>query len=105
MSQDQYTGYMATMSESVEVEPSSFEEAVQQPVWVDAMVEEYDSIIKNSVWEVILRTTNKVSSRWLYKVKKVAYGSVKKHKAIFVVRGFSWVEGIDYEETFSLLAR
>jgi hypothetical protein len=60
-SPDRYTGYMALMSESVEIEPSSFEEAVQQPVWVDAMVEEYDSIIRNSVWEVVPRPE---TSQW-----------------------------------------
>ena len=52
---DRYIGYMSLMSESVESEPSSFEKAIQQPVWVDAMVEEYDSIIRNSVWEVVPR--------------------------------------------------
>jgi len=36
---------MALVGECVESEPSSFEEAVQQLVWVDAMVEEYNSII------------------------------------------------------------
>ena len=50
---DWYTSYMSLMSKSVEIEPSSFEEAVKQLVWVDAMVEEYDSIIRNSVCEVI----------------------------------------------------
>eukprot|EP00253_Pinus_taeda_P025926 PITA_25926 len=90
-------GYMALMRESVEVEPSSFKEAVQQPVWVDAMVEEYASIIRNNVWEVVPRPADKsvVSSRWLYKIKQATYGSVEKHKAIFVARGFSQVEEID----------
>ena len=36
---------MALIGECVETEPSSFEEAVQQPIWVDAMVE-YDSIVR-----------------------------------------------------------
>ena len=63
---------MALAGECVETEPSSFEEAVKQPIWVDAMVEEYDSIVCNSVWDVVLRPENKlvVSSRWLYKVKQ-----------------------------------
>ncbi len=52
-SPDWNTGYMALMREIVEVEASSFEEEVQQLVWVDAMVEEYDSIIGNNVWEVV----------------------------------------------------
>ena len=58
-SPDRYTGYMALMSESVETEPSSFEEAVQQLVWVDSMVEDYDSIIRNGAWEVVPRPKDK----------------------------------------------
>jgi len=30
--------------------------------------------------------------------------SIKKYKAIFVAKGFSQVEGVDYEETFAPLA-
>jgi len=46
-----------------------------------------------------------VSSHWIYKVKKAADGSIEKHKARFVVRGFSQVKGIDYDETFAPVAR
>eukprot|EP00253_Pinus_taeda_P003267 PITA_03267 len=71
------------------------------------MVEEYESIIRKIVWEVVPRPADKlvVSSIWFYKVKQATDGSVEKHKAIFVVRGFSQVEGIDYDETFSLVVR
>ena len=80
---------------------------VQQPIWVNSMVEEYDSIVKNSAWEVVPRPVGKsvVGSRWIYKVKQVEYGSVENYKAIFVAWGFSHVEGIDYEETFAQVAR
>ena len=62
---------MALMGACVVTEPSSFQEAMQQPVWVDAMMEEYDSIVRNSVWDVVLRPKHKsfVSSHWIYKVK------------------------------------
>ena len=88
-------------------EPSSFEEAVEDPAWVDAMVEEYDSIVRNSAWEIVPRLEGKsvVGSRWIYKVKQAADGSVEKYKAIFVSRGFSQIEGINYEETFAPVAR
>eukprot|EP00253_Pinus_taeda_P029488 PITA_29488 len=46
-----------------------------------------------------------VSSRWLYKVKQAADGSVEKHKARFVSRGFSQVKGINYDEVFAPVAR
>ena len=63
--------------------------------------------MKNDVWEVVLRPEEKsiVTSKWIYKIKHAADGSIEKHKARFVARGFSQKEGIDYEETFSLVAR
>ena len=87
------------MSKCIVTEPSSFEEAVQEPTWVDAMVEEYDSIVRNNAWEIVPRPVGKsvVGSIWIYKVKQVAYGSVEKYKARFVSRGFSQIEGIDYK--------
>lgn len=68
---ERYTGYMALVGECVASEPSSFPEAVQQLVWVDEMVEQYDSIIRNNAWDVVPRPGGKsvVSSQWLYKVK------------------------------------
>ena len=63
--------------------------------------------MKNDVWDVILRPKGNyvVTSKRFYKIKHVADGSIEKYKAIFVARGFSQKEGIDYEEIFSLVAR
>jgi hypothetical protein len=71
------------------------------------MAEEYQSIMKNEVWEIVPRSKNKdgASYRWLFKIKHVADGSIEKYKARFVARGFSQKEGIDYEETFSPVAK
>ena len=62
---------MALMRKCIVTEPSSFEEVVKDPAWVDAMVEEYDSIVRNSAWEIVPRSKGKsvVGSRWIYKVK------------------------------------
>ena len=81
------------------IKPYYFEEVVQEPTWANAMVEEYDSIVRNSAREVVPRTVGKsvVGSRWIYKVKQASDGSVEKYKAIFVAQGFSQIEGIDYE--------
>ena len=71
------------------------------------MEEEYDSIVRNRAWEIVPRPVDKSveGSRWIYKVNQAADGSVEKYKAIFVVWGFSQIEGIDYEETFAPVAR
>jgi hypothetical protein len=42
-----------------------------------------------------------VTSRWLYKLKHATDGSIEKYKSLFVARGFSQVEGVDYDETFA----
>jgi hypothetical protein len=63
--------------------------------------------MKNDVWDIVLRPEGKsvVTSKWIYKIKHAVDGSVEKYKTRFVARGFSQVEGIDYEETFAPVAR
>ena len=63
--------------------------------------------MKNQVWEVVSRPQGKkaLGSRWIYKVKHAADGSMEKYKARFVAKGISQKEGIDYEETFAPVAR
>jgi hypothetical protein len=88
-------------------EPSTFDDCCKDKVWKDAMIEEYESILKNDVWEVVPRPQGKsvVTSKWIYKIKHVADGSVEKFKARFVARGFSQKEGIDYDEIFAPVSR
>jgi hypothetical protein len=71
------------------------------------MIEEYESILKNDVWEVVPRPQGKsiVTSKWIYKIKHAADDSVEKFKAIFVARGISRKEGIDYDEIFSPISK
>jgi hypothetical protein len=91
------------MSHIIDTEPSCHGEAAGQQVWQDAMTEEYQSIMKNDLWDIVSRLEGKfvVTSKWIYKIKHVVGGSVEKYKARFVARGFSRVEGIDDEETFA----
>ena len=95
------------MSTIVQSEACTFEEAMKHQVWKDAMNEEYESIMKNDVWDVVPRPKDKfvVTSKWLYKIKHGVDGSVENFKARFVARGFSQKEGIDYDEIFALVAR
>jgi hypothetical protein len=63
--------------------------------------------MRNDVWEVVPRPVGKsiMTSRRLYKIEYAIDGSIEKHKARFVARGFSQVEGVDYDETFAPVVR
>ena len=54
------------------------------------MIEEYQSIMKNYVCDVVPRLEGKsvVTSKWIYKIKHVADDSIEKYKARFVACGF-----------------
>jgi hypothetical protein len=95
------------MTKILDEEPTTIEEAVQKGQWKEAMVEEHQSIMKNEVWEIVPRPKEKlvVTSKWVYKIKHAAGGSVDKYKARFVARGFSQKEGKYYDKTFSPVAR
>lgn len=102
-----YSRYATHMTKIIEVEPSIFEEAVNHQEWNGAMNEEYQSIMKNGVWEIVPRPKDKsvVTSRGLYKIKHATDESIDKYKARFVARSFSQQEGINYEETFAPTTR
>jgi hypothetical protein len=91
----------------IDSEPTCYEEGAKKKVWKDSMIEEYQSIFKNDVWDVVLRPKEKsiVSSKWIYKMRHSTDGSIDKYKTRFVARGFSQKEGIDYKETFSFVVR
>ena len=75
-----YSGYAAYMTRLIEAEPSTFEEATHQKVWKKYMQEEYQSIVKNGVWEIVPRPSDKLvfTSKWIYKIKHAVDGSIDK---------------------------
>ena len=69
--------------------------------------EEVDSLVSRNVWKLVPAPggANIVSCKWVYKTKEDSDGNTVRHKARLVARGFSQVEGIDYEETFAPTAK
>lgn len=103
--------YLSIMSQSTtdptKIEPLNPKSALTIPVWKQAMQEEFDALQKQNTWTPVPlpQVKNLLSCKWLFKIKKNADGTVARHKAHLVARGFSQEYGIDYEETFSPVVR
>ena len=88
-------------------DPETFVEASGYPHWDAAMDEEYRSLMANDTWNLVPLPKGRklVRCKWVYRTKYSSNGSVEILKARLVSKGFSQVEGIDYNETFSPVAK
>lgn len=88
-------------------EPCSYEEAAERSEWRLAMEEEMSAIEKNETWSLVDLPKDKkaIGLKWVFKTKYNPDGTLLKHKARLVVKGYSQRKGIGFEETFSPVAR
>jgi len=89
------------------LEPGSFHEAKKDSHWMTAMEEELNMIEKNNTWELVDRPNDRkiIGVRWVFRTKLNLDGSINKHKARLVVKGYAQVAGMDYFETYTPVAR
>ncbi|KAE8655616.1 hypothetical protein F3Y22_tig00117021pilonHSYRG00028 [Hibiscus syriacus] len=88
-------------------EPETFEEASKSSEWMTAMKEEIDALQQNQTWDIVpkIKDVKPISCKWVYKIKRRPDGSIERYKARLVARGFSQQYGLDYDETFSPVAK
>jgi hypothetical protein len=88
------------------IEPYKVEDALRDPDWVLAMQEELNNFTRNEVWHLVLRPNqNVVGTKWVFRNKQDEHGVVTRNKAQLVAKGYSQVEGLDFDETYAPLAR
>jgi len=90
-----------------EVEPTSFEQKVRNPKWDNAMDEEMATLDANATWKLVALPEDKkiIGCKWVYKVKHNADGFVNKYKTRLIAKGYAQTYGINYEETYSPVAK
>ncbi|GKV41367.1 hypothetical protein SLEP1_g48909 [Rubroshorea leprosula] len=91
----------------VDCDPLTFEEAVKEEKWQNAMAEEISSIERNQTWELtdLLEWHKTIGVKWIYKTKFKENRAIDKFKARLVAKGYKQEFGIDYQEVFAPVAR
>ncbi|XP_075664696.1 uncharacterized protein LOC142634281 [Castanea sativa] len=90
-----------------QVEPTKVEEALQDESWVEAMHDELLQFQRNDVWTLVPRPEGEhiIGTKWILCNKTDEEGNVIHNKARLVVQGYFQMEGVDYNKTFTLVAR
>ena len=93
-----------------EPDPITVKQAMESPNykhWQEAMEHEMDSMAKHSVFSKVPRPKDGriIKSGWVFKSKKGPNGEILKYRARFIVKGYSQVAGIDFDQTYSPVIR
>ncbi|GJY53807.1 retrovirus-related pol polyprotein from transposon TNT 1-94 [Tanacetum coccineum] len=88
-------------------EPKNIKEAMADSAWIESMQEELHQFDRLDVWELVDRPLckNVINLKWLWKNKRDEENTVIRNKSRLVAKGYAQKEGIDFEESFALVAR
>ena len=94
--------FFISLIELKNVKEVSFDE-----FWVKTIQEELEQFERNNVWMLIPRPsyTNVIGTKWIFKNKINEFGNIARNKAKLVVQGYTQIEGVDFDETFTPVAR
>lgn len=100
------------LTEAVQEEqaPTNFSEAIKcrdSNKWLTAMEEEMNAFKENQTWDLVSLPKGKhaVDNRWVLRMKYKPDGTIDRYRARLVARGIFQRAGLDYDETFSPVAR
>ena len=111
---DEYAGISTAKYAALHVaeidEPETLKDALDSEYaaqWKAAADVEYQSLLENETWELVELPAERkpISYKWVFKVKHDETGKVERFKGRLVAKGFLQKYGIDYDETFSPVAR
>ena len=90
-------------------EPTNYEEVMMSPdsaKWLEAMKSEMGSMYENKVWTLVDLTDDRqaIENKWIFKRKTDADSMLLSTKLDLSKKVFDKVQGVDYDEIFSLVA-
>ena len=71
------------------------------------MQDELNQFEINDVWELVLRPKNQsiIGTKWVFRNKVNEHGIIVRNKVRLVVKGYNQEKDIDYEKTFTSVAK
>nr|GEW36269.1 copia protein [Tanacetum cinerariifolium] len=89
------------------IEPKNVNEVLGDESWIVSMQEELNQFIANDVWELVPQPRNMtlIGTKWVFRNKLDENGVISRNKARLVAQVYNQQEGIDYDETYALVAR
>lgn len=102
---EKYRAYLFAITSGVE--PQHYQEAILDENWRFAVKDEINALEENGTWTIEDLPPGKkpIGCKWVFRLKFNADGTLERHKARLVVLGNNQQEGIDYSETFALVAK
>ena len=85
----------------------TFEEAIRDKKWQNAMDEEIRAIERNETWDLVElpKGYQPIGVKWIYRKKMNAQGEIERYKARLVAKGYRQKARIDYDLVFAPVAR
>ncbi|GJY50809.1 retrovirus-related pol polyprotein from transposon TNT 1-94 [Tanacetum coccineum] len=89
------------------MEPKNVKKAITDPAWIKSMQDELLQFKRLDVWVLVPAPDNikPLTLKSLFKNKHDEENTIIQNKTHLVVRGYRQEEGIDFEESFALVAR
>ena len=87
--------------------PQTYQQYCTDPIWKSEMEDELQSVQENNTWELVPLPPKRkvVQCKWVFQTKIDADGSDIKHKARLVAKSYYQFHGVDYTDTFALVAK
>jgi len=103
-------GHHANVANAEAPEPKTYNEAMASldaGEWLAACEEEMHTWKHLNMYDIVPRPKGCkiIGSKWVFHIKRGPDSSIQKHKACIIAQGFTQVEGIDFDQTFTPVAK